>query len=204
MGRGMRTRSSVLFAAVCAVGLSAASAASARTVREEPYPTEVTWNAAVRLVRVDFGFAITERDQDLGYFTFQWREGNRTVPGSVELVRADVDGRQGTRVIVQIPQMPTYVESMMLSRLGRKLRQEFGEPPAPRPRQPETPPSNNERQGEQNPSQRGPNAPATNAPANANPERPPADPDPPRREQPVSPVGSLYDNRARRSPDATE
>ncbi len=201
MGRGMRSRSSVLFAAVCAMGLSAASGASARTVREEPYPAEVTWNAAVRLVRVDFGLTITERDQDLGYFTFQWREGNRSVPGSVELVRAEVDGRQGTRVIVQIPQMPTYVESMMLSRLGRKLRQEFGEPPAARPRQPETPPTNNERQGEQNPSQR---APTPTPPANANPERPPADPDPPRREQSVSPVGSLYDNRARRSPDATE
>jgi hypothetical protein len=116
--------------------LVAPSLAAARSVRDEPYPLESTWNAAVRLVRVDMGCTITERDRDLGYFTFEYREGSRTVPGSVEIVRTEVDGRQGTRVIVQVPLMPTYVESMLLTRLTRKLHEEYGEPVAPPPRRP--------------------------------------------------------------------
>lgn len=126
-----------LLQAALALGLTVASAqAGARTVRDEPYALDTTWNAAVRMVRVDFGFTIDERDRDLGYFTFQYREGRRSVPGSVEVLRSEVDGRQGTRVIVQIPSMPAYVESMMLQHLARKLRAEFGEAPTPTPRRP--------------------------------------------------------------------
>ena len=112
-----------------AVFLLVSSTAGARSVRDEPYSLETTWNAAMRLVRVDLGMPITERDQDLGYFTFSYREGRRVVPGSMELVRTEVDGRPGARIIVQIPEMPSYVESMILARLTRKLHSEFGEPP---------------------------------------------------------------------------
>lgn len=126
--------------------LAFASLASARTVRDQPYPRETTWNAAIRLIRVDLGCAITERDLDNGYFTFDWRDGRRTVPGSLEIVPTQIDGRPGTRVIVQISSMPSYVEAMVLSRLTRKLHTEFGEPPAPPPRAPTpaepTPPQN--------------------------------------------------------------
>jgi hypothetical protein len=128
--------------------------AAARSVRDEPYPVETAWNAAIRMVRVDFGFTIEERDRDLGYFTFQYREGRRTVPGSVEILRTETDGRSGARIIVQVPQMPTYVEAMMLQHLSRKLRQEFGEPPPPRPPPP---------------------------PAQPSPQEPPAPPAPPQR-----------------------
>lgn len=116
--------------------LAFAPAAGARTVRDEPYPRETTWNAAIRLIRVDMGCPITERDVDNGYFTFDWRDGRRTVPGSVEVVPTQVDGRPGTRIIVQINAMPGYVESMLLTRLNRKLHQEFGEPPPPPRRAP--------------------------------------------------------------------
>ncbi len=120
--------------------LAHGAAAGARSVHDEPYTFETTWNAAVRMVRVDLGCPILERDQDVGYFTFTYRDGPRTVPGSIEIVRTEVDGRTGARVIVQIPEMPTYVESMMLTRLGRKLRTEFGEPPPPVRHPPVQPP----------------------------------------------------------------
>lgn len=115
--------------------------AEARTVRDQPYPRETTWNAAIRLIRVDLGCPITERDVENGYFTFDWRDGRRTVPGSLEMVPTQIDGRPGTRVIVQISAMPSYVEAMVLSRLSRKLHTEFGEPAPPPPRTPPAAPT---------------------------------------------------------------
>ncbi len=168
-------RTTLLHAALVAGLTLAAAPAAARTVRDEPYPLDTTWNAAVRMVRVDFGFTIDERDRDLGYFTFQYREGRRLVPGSVEVLRSEVDGRVGTRVIVQVPQMPTYVESMMLTHLARKLRAEFGEPLAPPPRRPEHPaqPPAGERPPEGAPAQ--PTQPQQPAPSQpSQPQQPPA------------------------------
>jgi len=138
--------------------------AEARSVRDEPYPLENAWNAAVRLVRVDMGCTITERDRDMGYFTFEYREGSRTVPGSMEVVRTEVDGRPGTRVIVQVPLMPTYVETMLLNRLNRKLHEEYGEPVAPPPRRrpnPEGFERNNPDGGTEPPAESSPGSPST-------------------------------------------
>ncbi len=176
------------FGGLAAVVLSLASATgAARTVRDEPYPMETTWNAAVRLVRIDMGLTINERDQDLGYFTFTYREGARSVPGSVELVRTEIDGRPGARIIVQIPQMPTYVESLILTRLGRKLRSEFGEPPPPVVRRP-TPPPTTPSDGANRPD----NAPA-NPPTGTAPTPPtgaaPEEPSNNRRERSINPAG---------------
>lgn len=127
-------------ALAAALGLASARA-EARTVRDEPYSLDSTWSTVVRMVRVDFGFTIDERDRDLGYFTFQYREGRRSLPGSVELMRSEVDGRPCTRVVVHIAGMPNYVETMMLSHLSRKLRAELGEAPPPPPRHPAQPPA---------------------------------------------------------------
>jgi hypothetical protein len=184
----MRT---TLLQAALALGLTFASAqADARTVRDEPYALDTTWNAAVRMVRVDFGFTIDERDRDLGYFTFQYREGRRTVPGSVEVLRSEVDGRQGTRVIVQIPSMPAYVESMMLQRLARKLRSEFGEAPPPPSRRPADRPA-----GEAPPDAAHPHEPAAPTPPAqpsqpAQPAQPTAQPS-----QPAVPAATLTAGR---------
>jgi hypothetical protein len=130
----MRARSTLL-AAVATVVLTAA--ADARSTRDQPFSRDNTWNAAIRLIRVDYGCRITERDPENGYFTFEWRDGRRTVPGSIEVIPTQVDGRPGTRVIVQISDMPSYIESMVLTQLRRKLIADYGEPPPP-PRRPET------------------------------------------------------------------
>lgn len=125
---------------ILAATLSFSASAEARSVRDEPYPFATAWNTAIRLIRVDLGCPIVERDMEIGYFTFTYRDGNRTVPGSVEMVRTTLDGRDGVRVILQIPQEPTYVETVVLNQLGRKLRTEFGEPVAPVRRAPPPPP----------------------------------------------------------------
>jgi hypothetical protein len=114
-------------------------ALGARARRQEVYPYrfELVWSSAVRMVRVDFGFEITEQDKDNGYLLFRYADGGRTHPGSFEIVPAQLEGREGVQVVAQIPAMPAYVEQMMLTRLGRKLSQDHGEPP--RPKRPEPP-----------------------------------------------------------------
>ena len=96
------------------------------------YPYSRVWTAAVRLMRVDFECAITEKDKDDGYFLFEYPDHGKQFPGSVELVATTQDDIESVRVVIQIPAMPSYVEGMMMERLGRKLEQEFGAPKQPK------------------------------------------------------------------------
>ncbi len=107
--------------------------ASARATQDERYTFDLTWNAAVRLIRVDMGFTITERDRETGFVMFTYADAGRTTPGSLELIRTRVDGVDGCRVVVNVPQMPTYVERHLLTRLARKLHDEYGDPVLPTP-----------------------------------------------------------------------
>ena len=134
----------------------APATALARTSQDYPYPVDQAWNASLRLVRVDLRCPVTDRDQDSGYLLFDYVDGSHTYPGSVELVHTRVEGRDGARVVVQIPAMPSYVERMILDRLARKLVEDFGEPaPAPRP-PPAAPPDapTRDRPGQQSPADR--------------------------------------------------
>lgn len=127
-------RAPLVAASVAALSLLVAHApeAHARTVSESRYGFDVAWNAAIRLIRVDLGFTIVERDRETGFLLFTYRDtNNRESPGSLELVPATVDGTQGVRVIVQLAQMPSYMERMLANQLDRKLHAEYGEPQPP-------------------------------------------------------------------------
>lgn len=106
--------------------LFAARSATAKTSYEAPYPFDRTWNSAQRLVRVDLGYKITEKDENGGYFLFDYKsaEGGGKSSGSMEFVK----GEAGTRVVVQLPQMPNYHEQVLIDQLSKKLRLEYGEP----------------------------------------------------------------------------
>lgn len=106
--------------------------ARARTASSLPYARDKVWNTALRLVRVDLGCPLGERDADTGFFMFEYVDGARRFPGSVEIVPARVDNRDGVRVIVQVQAMPSYVERMILDRLSRKLIDDYGLPPPAR------------------------------------------------------------------------
>lgn len=110
--------------------------AMARTKGEVTYPFTSVWTTLVRLVRVDLGCAITEKDKDEGYVLFDYQDAGRTVPGTIELVRTKRGSVEQVSLVVQIPAMPTYVERMVIDRLERKLREELG---APRTATPPTP-----------------------------------------------------------------
>ena len=104
---------------------------------------EQVWGAAIRLIRVDQGYPIKDRDQSVGYFLFDYKDDGRMYPGSVELVRIADQGGGSIRVVMQIPAMPSYIERMLLDKLQKKLVDEYGEP-APPPEQPEEPPPETE------------------------------------------------------------
>jgi hypothetical protein len=134
----------VLVGALSGVGVAAAITASApfadaKATYESPYGFDRTWNAAMRLVRVDNGWKVTEKEESSGYILFDYRspEGNKTTPGSIELVKAP-DDRMTVSVLVQLPQMPHYHEQVLLDALSSKMRREYGDP-LPR-KKPEAPP----------------------------------------------------------------
>jgi hypothetical protein len=137
-----------------------ASSASARVTQDLLYTPDLTWNAAIRMIRVDMGFVITERDRESGFFLFTYRDNARSVAGSVELVPTTVDGMPAVRAIVQLPAMPTYAERHLLTRLDRKLHEEYGEP-----RRPARSPAPNAPRGSDPPRDPAANAPPT-TPAN--------------------------------------
>lgn len=106
--------------------------ADARAEGDVPYPPAQVWNAALRMIRVDLGFEVLERDEAAGYVLFTYDDNGRKSPGSMELVRVAGDGRP-TKVVFQIRDMPRYHELNLVERLSRKLRGEYGDPPRPRP-----------------------------------------------------------------------
>lgn len=134
-----------------AVGLVALTAlapatASARQTAELTYTYDQLWRASVRMLAVDFRFPITERDEEIGFLLFEYRDQGRSYHGSVELVRTESprEGRR-VRVVIQVQSMPSYVERMLLDRLRRKLSDDYGAPPPAR--RPEPPPVADEGEG---------------------------------------------------------
>jgi len=100
--------------------------AEAKQSEAYAYTYNQVWTTAVRLIRVDLGYAITENDEGSGYLLFEHLQGDKKTPGSVEFV-TDVSKRV-VHVALHIPAMPTYVERMLLDRLARKLKEEYGDP----------------------------------------------------------------------------
>jgi hypothetical protein len=102
----------------------------AKTSFDSPYTLAQTYNSALRLVRVDLGLNITERDPAAAYLLFDYKSsesGQRTVAGSIEML----DSGRSVKVVVQLSQMPRYHEQVMSDALAKKLREEYGDP-APR------------------------------------------------------------------------
>ncbi|HVZ32052.1 MAG TPA: hypothetical protein VG963_06495, partial [Polyangiaceae bacterium] len=94
----------------------ATAPAAARKQRELPYRFEQTWNAAVRLVRVDLRMPVTDRDQEGGFLLFEYVSNEKRYPGSLELVAQTQSPRPATIAIVHVQGMPSYVEQMILDR----------------------------------------------------------------------------------------
>ncbi len=112
-------------------GSTLEATAYAKTSRDSPYTFEQTWNTAVRLIRVDLGYKIDEKDERNGYLLFEYEDKGVKGSGSVEMFRGD----KAVRVVCQLPKFPSYHEVIILDRLEKKLREEYGPPPE-RPKPP--------------------------------------------------------------------
>lgn len=107
-----------------------ATGAQASTMYDSGYTYDQTYAAALRLLRVDMGLKITEKDSESGYLMFEYTSpegGKKTSTGSLEIVRA----KSGTRVSVQLASMPAYHEQAIVDALAKKLVEQYGEAPAP-------------------------------------------------------------------------
>jgi hypothetical protein len=127
-------------AIVMTVALLLPATSQAKKTADFRHTYDQVWGAAIRLIRVDQGYPIKDRDQGVGYFLFDYRDDGRMYPGSVELVRIEDQGGGPIRAVIQIPAMPSYIERMLLDKLRKKLVDEHGEP-APPPPKPSEPPA---------------------------------------------------------------
>ncbi len=132
MVRPWAKNASLALAASILVGtVVRARSVEAKAGFDSPYTLAQTYNTALRLVRVDMGLTITERDPTAAYLMFDYKStenGQHAVPGSIEMLES---GRS-IKVVIQLSQMPRYHEQVMSDQLAKKLRDEYGEP-APRP-----------------------------------------------------------------------
>jgi len=113
--------------------------ASARVDGASAYTKAQTYSGALRYVRVDLGYEVTEKDPDAAYVIFKYlppgSSKNASITGTLEVVEAS----GGVRLFVNLPRMPEYYERVFRDGLLRKLRDEYGAPPAKKPA--EKPPS---------------------------------------------------------------
>jgi hypothetical protein len=114
------------------------SNAPCRAEGESPYTLAQTFGAALRMLRVDLGLEVTEKDANAAYLLFRYQlveDPKRAVPGAIELIELP----NQVKILVKIPQLPESHERLLRDRLTRKLHEEFGAPPK-RPDAPKTPP----------------------------------------------------------------
>jgi len=118
----------LLFAGGVVASLVRPEGAAAKASLDSPYTLAQTYNAGLRLVRVDLGLTVTEKDPSVAYVLFDYKStesGTRVIPGSIQML----DTGRSVRVVVQLGQMPRYHEQVVLDALAKKLRDEYGDPP---------------------------------------------------------------------------
>jgi len=114
--------------AASAVGMLVSTDANARTAFQSSYTLDQNFSSALRMIRIDMGLKITEKDPESAYIMFEYKSnesGQKLSPGSIEMVPA----QGAVQVVVQLPQMPQYHEEVMANSLRKKLQQDYGEPP---------------------------------------------------------------------------
>lgn len=103
------------------------------------YSQKQVYSAAVRFLRIELRYEITERDPDAAYLLFEYLPMGQKTPrfGAVEVVKL----QQGVRLVVRLPDQPSYHESMLRDGLLKKLVADYGELPEPARESPPTKPT---------------------------------------------------------------
>jgi len=114
--------------AVAIVAIFSARGANAKVEVDSEYTKLQTYNGALRYLRVDLGYEIVEKDADAGYILFRFEPAGRhqgQKSGSLEVIET----KDRVKVVIQLPQLPSYHENVLRDGLLKKLRTELGEPP---------------------------------------------------------------------------
>lgn len=101
----------------------------ANSHRELTYRYTQVWGSLIRFLRVDQHCPISEKDKKSGYILFSYPNRDRTIPGSVEVVPIEKDQKHYIRIGLNLSEMPSYVETLLLDKLIKKLKNEYGPEP---------------------------------------------------------------------------
>lgn len=102
------------------------------------YPIDQVWPTAIRYLRIDRGYQLTDRDREAGYMLFEFPlEGARLGSGSVEMFEAeDAAGRPSVSISVNTGAGPVHLPNAILDGIAAKVRAERGQPAPPKPKDP--------------------------------------------------------------------
>ena len=104
-------------------------AVPAKSHKHLPYPLRPVWTSCVRLIRVDYGFEIVEKDKETGYILFDFMDSGMKSPASFEVFEQENDGVPGVKILLTMARLPSYMERLLLDKLERKIRTDYGPPP---------------------------------------------------------------------------
>jgi len=118
-----------------------AAPALAKSSKDVPYSVAESFSSALRFVRIDRGCKVTDKDPDAAFITWECKDEDKTLRGSLEIFRATErqNGHETVRLQVTLGDEPHYTELRFLELLERKLRDERGTPPSVAPPAPKKP-----------------------------------------------------------------
>lgn len=119
----------VLIGASAGLALFTSQVVHAEASDRVGYSQKQVYSAAVRYLRIELRYEITERDPDAAYLLFEYLPMGQKTPrfGAVEVVKL----QQGVRLVVRLPDQPSYQESMLRDGLLKKLVSDYGDLPEP-------------------------------------------------------------------------
>lgn len=129
---GVRRLSTLHAALAALLFLAFTPSAVARSEVEVSYTREQTFSAALRYLRVDLAYEVTEKDPQAAYLLFSFAApelSQKVSHGSIEMIQRE----RTVRVLVNLPELPSYQEEVLKHGLLDKLKAEYGEPPAAPP-----------------------------------------------------------------------
>lgn len=117
--------------------LLCALTAQARSETVLQYTKAQTFSSALRYLRVDLGYSVTEKDPEAAYLMFEFpRTDQKKVGlGTIEIVETE----ESVKLVVRVPELPEYQERMLADGLLSKMKNEHGDPPPRKAPEPETP-----------------------------------------------------------------
>jgi len=107
--------------------------AAADAAAELRYTRTQIFSGALRYLRIDLGYEITEKDSDAAYLLFRYVPQGMKEPtfGAIEIVETSA----AVKLSVKLPQLPSYHETVIRDGLVKKLRADYGQelpPKAPK------------------------------------------------------------------------